>query len=85
MLRLRTFGTVALVDGDRVLDGPMTQRRRLALLALLAAAGSAGAGVSREKLVGLLWPESEEGKARHALSPDRSPLPPTLPPDRRAG
>ncbi|AHG89082.1 transcriptional activator domain-containing protein [Gemmatirosa kalamazoonensis] len=66
MLRLRTFGGLALLDDGHPVSGPMTQRRRLALLAVLAAAGDRA--VSRDKLVGWLWPESEEAKARHALS-----------------
>jgi eukaryotic-like serine/threonine-protein kinase len=41
------------------------QRRRLALLALLAAAGSRG--LSRDKLVAYLWPESDESSARNSL------------------
>ena len=48
------------------MDGPLTQHRRLALLAILAVAGDAG--VSRDKLLGLLWPETDEEHARHSLS-----------------
>lgn len=66
MLFLRTLGGVSLSRDDRALDGAATQRRRLALLTLLAAAGERG--VSRDKLVALLWPDSEEEKARHTLS-----------------
>src|SRR5690606_32746896 len=51
-------------------DGPVTgsavQRRRLGLLALLAAAPERG--VSRDKLIGYLWPERDEERARPALS-----------------
>src|SRR5690242_10683406 len=65
ILRLRTFGGVALKDGDRSLDGPLTQRRRLALLAMLAVAGDAG--VSRDKLIAQLWPETDTERARHSL------------------
>src|SRR3954468_16857550 len=65
MLRLRTFGGVALREDDRLLDGPATQRRRLALLAMLAVAGDAG--VSRDKLIAQLWPESDTERARHSL------------------
>ena len=38
-------------------EGAGGQKRRLALLALLDAAGERG--MSRDKLLGLLWPESE--------------------------
>lgn len=63
MLRLETLGGLTLTDsaGHHV----VSQRRRLALLALLAVA--ADRGVSRDKLVGLLWPESAAEQARHAL------------------
>ena len=43
----------------------MPQRRRLALLALLAAAGERG--LSRDKVLGYLWSESSSENARHAL------------------
>ncbi|HEY8165460.1 MAG TPA: BTAD domain-containing putative transcriptional regulator [Gemmatimonadaceae bacterium] len=66
MLQLNTFGGLTLRMGDAQLTGPPTQRRRLALLALLAVAGDRG--MSREKLLALLWPESDEPKARHALN-----------------
>lgn len=66
MLRLRTFGGAALLDDDRVLTGTAAQKRRLALLALVAAAGARG--MSRDKLGSLLWPESDQERARHSLS-----------------
>jgi serine/threonine-protein kinase len=52
--------------GDAALTGPPTQRRRLALLAMLAVAGEKG--ISRDKLLAVLWPEGETDKARHALN-----------------
>ncbi|HEX3274176.1 MAG TPA: protein kinase [Gemmatimonadales bacterium] len=63
MLRLETFGGLTLLDSGG--QPVVSQRRRLALLALLAVAGSRGVG--REKLVACLWPESPEDQARHAL------------------
>ncbi len=66
MLRLRTLGGLALVEDDRALSGSMAQRRRLALLALLSRAGTTG--LTRDKLVAMLWPESDAPRARHALS-----------------
>ena len=63
MLRLETLGGLTLTDGDG--HHPATQRRRLALLVLLGLAGPRG--VTRDKLVGLLWPESGAENARHAL------------------
>ena len=40
--------------------------RQLALLALVAAAGRKG--VSRDRVIGILWPDTPEEPARHALS-----------------
>ena len=55
MLRLHTFGGVHVTDGKgQPLSGAATQRRLLALLSVLAASGDAG--LSRDNLVGLLWP-----------------------------
>ena len=48
------------------LGGAAGQRRLLALLTALAVAGEAG--LSREKLIGLLWPDADEERARHSLT-----------------
>ncbi|HKG94340.1 MAG TPA: BTAD domain-containing putative transcriptional regulator, partial [Gemmatimonadaceae bacterium] len=65
-MRLRTLGGLSVESNDAPLPGgAATQRRPLALLALLAAAGEAG--ISRDKLVGYLWPESDPGRARNVL------------------
>jgi DNA-binding SARP family transcriptional activator len=66
MLRLRTFGGLSLWRGDDNLTGALTQRRRLAILALLAVAGDAG--LSRDKVMSYLWPESDLARARHVLN-----------------
>ena len=63
MLRLETLGGLVLA-GDSGTPLPI-QRRRLALLALLTTAGKRG--VRRDKLIAVLWPDSTEAKARHAL------------------
>jgi DNA-binding SARP family transcriptional activator len=61
--RLLTLGGAALVDGA---GGPVAeQRRRLALLTLLASAGERGA--FRDRLIACLSPESPAEPARHAL------------------
>lgn len=61
---LETLGGLRLLSADgRVVTA---QRRRLALLALLAAAGDRG--LTRDQLVGTLWPETADENARHALS-----------------
>jgi DNA-binding SARP family transcriptional activator/tetratricopeptide (TPR) repeat protein len=65
MLRLLTFGGLSLVDDGVAVTGAASQRSRLALLAVLAASGAAG--ISRDKLLALLWPESDDERARHAL------------------
>ena len=65
MLRLLTLGGLSLVDDGAPVTGAASQRSRLALLAVLAAAGPAG--IAREKLLACLWPESEDERARHAL------------------
>jgi DNA-binding SARP family transcriptional activator/TolB-like protein/tetratricopeptide (TPR) repeat protein len=63
MYRLETLGGLALLDGNG--SPAATQRRRLVLLAVLASAGDRG--LSREKLIGLLWADSPTESARHAL------------------
>jgi DNA-binding SARP family transcriptional activator len=65
MFRLNTFGGLVLQQDGQLHTGPASQRRRLALLAVVAAAGRRG--VSREKLLSLLWPDSEAEAARHSL------------------
>jgi TolB-like protein/Tfp pilus assembly protein PilF len=65
-LRLRLLGTPAVeCAGDR-LGAAATQRRCLALLALLARAGPAG--LSRERILVYLWPEAEADRAGHRLT-----------------
>jgi TolB-like protein/DNA-binding SARP family transcriptional activator/Tfp pilus assembly protein PilF len=66
MFSLKLFGGVSLFGDDGPLTGPATQRRRLALLALLAAAPDGG--VSREKLIGYLWAETGSEQARRFLA-----------------
>lgn len=64
-MRLHTFGGLRLENAER--SAEVTPRpRALALLAILAVAGQKG--VSREQLLGVLWPESDPDRARHALS-----------------
>jgi DNA-binding SARP family transcriptional activator len=65
--RLRTFGPPALLGGqeDTVLGQHGHHRRRLALLAVLAASGDHGR--SRDQLLLLFWPEATQSRARHSL------------------
>jgi DNA-binding SARP family transcriptional activator/TolB-like protein len=65
-LRLRTFGSVYLTRDGESLSGAAGQRRLLAILAVVAASGEQG--ISRDKLLGLLWSEGDPEKSRHALT-----------------
>jgi DNA-binding SARP family transcriptional activator len=65
MLRLNTFGGLVLQQDGQLHTGPAAQRRRLALLAVIAAAGRRGA--SRERLLSLLWSDGDPEAARHSL------------------
>ena len=66
MLELRTFGGLSIKDGGAPITGAATQRKTLALLALLAAAGKNG--LSRDKLIAYLWPESDAEHGRNLLN-----------------
>jgi DNA-binding SARP family transcriptional activator/TolB-like protein len=65
-LRIRNFGPVVLVKNGEILSGPGRQRRLLAILSVLSVAGERG--MSRDKLLALLWSEGEPEKSRHALT-----------------
>ncbi|HEY0671518.1 MAG TPA: BTAD domain-containing putative transcriptional regulator [Longimicrobiales bacterium] len=65
-LRLRALGGLSLEYSEGSPPGRSTQRKRLALLALLAA--TRNGGVSRDKIIAYLWPEAEAEQGRHALS-----------------
>ena len=64
-MRLQTFGGL-WIEAARPSATAEARKRWLALLAVLAATGAKG--VSRERLLGLLWPDADEDRARHALS-----------------
>jgi len=66
VLRLRTFGGVSVERDGKLLTAATTSRRRIALLPLLAAEGERG--LSRDKVLAYLWPESDEERARNALA-----------------
>ena len=65
MFTLQLFGGCALTSGGEPVSGPAAQRRRLALLAILA---SSPHGLSRDKLVAFFWPEADRERARHYLA-----------------
>jgi DNA-binding SARP family transcriptional activator/TolB-like protein len=67
VLTLQTLGGVSVVDEQgQPLTGAASQRRLLALLLVLALAGERG--LSRDKLIALLWPDAGEERARHSLT-----------------
>jgi DNA-binding SARP family transcriptional activator len=66
MLYLRLFGGAMLEADGRPVSGPVTQRRRLALLALIAV--PPGRSLARDKVIALLWPDRTAERGRHLLS-----------------
>jgi len=67
VLRLRTLGGISVVDEhNRPVSRALAQPRPLALVAIVAA--SSQHGISRDKLLALLWPESSPERARHSLT-----------------
>src|SRR3954469_687096 len=65
MLHLRTFGGLSVDRDGTPSTGAAQQRMTLALLALLAAAGDRG--LSRDKLIAALWPETDAEHGRGLL------------------
>lgn len=65
MFLFRLFGGASLEDGSGPLSGRAVQRRRLALLAILALEHPRA--VARDKLIAWLWPEHDADRARHLL------------------
>ncbi|HET7322299.1 MAG TPA: BTAD domain-containing putative transcriptional regulator, partial [Longimicrobiaceae bacterium] len=64
---LQILGGVALSRADGVeIQSVLAQPKRLALLSYLALSSTRGRS-SRDELLGLFWPESDEGRARGAL------------------
>ncbi len=66
MFRLKLFGSASIEGPDGPLTGRAVQRRRIGLLALLSLARERG--LTRDKLVGALWPDAEPEHGRHLLS-----------------
>src|SRR5262245_48417656 len=67
MLELRTLGGAYVRRNDGTpLRGAVAQRRSLALLSILAAHGEAG--IRREGILALLWPDADPERSRHALT-----------------
>jgi DNA-binding SARP family transcriptional activator len=72
MIRCRFLGPVEVAIGDGPAPATLLWRKNIALLAYLAL--SPRRGRTREHLVGLLWPEREESKAKHSLNQALSDL-----------
>jgi serine/threonine-protein kinase len=66
MLQLQVLGSPSVNRDGRPCGGAAGQRKSLALLALLAAAGQRG--LSRDKILASLWPEIPTDKATHRLA-----------------
>ena len=66
MYYLCLLGGVSLAGPSGTVSARALQQRRLALLALLAVAGEKGC--SRDRLIGYVWPEIEQDRARHRLA-----------------
>jgi DNA-binding SARP family transcriptional activator/TolB-like protein len=68
MIRLRVLGTLEVEsDPDGARSALSAQPKRVALLVYLALESARGS-VSRDRLLGMLWPELSESRARRALS-----------------
>jgi DNA-binding SARP family transcriptional activator len=65
-VRLYTLGRLSLERHGEEVTGAAAQPKRLAFMALLAAAGDAG--LTRERLAGLLWAELPNSRARQSLA-----------------
>jgi serine/threonine-protein kinase len=65
MLHLTTFGGLSVVIDGIPASGAAQQRKTLGLLALLAATGDRG--LSRDKLIASLWPETDAEHGRRLL------------------
>lgn len=63
---LKTFGALRLEAEGTPVTGPVSQRHRMALLALLAA--TPGHQLTRDRVLALLWPESDAHQGRTLLN-----------------
>jgi adenylate cyclase len=66
MLRFRGLGRPLVEGPEGTVGGAASQRKPLALLALLAVAGARG--ISRDKIMAYLWPEAPADRATHRLT-----------------
>jgi len=67
VIYIQTLGGLSVRDSDgKPIAGTGTQPRRMAVLALLARAGDWG--MSRDKILALLWPDAEDERGPRALT-----------------
>jgi DNA-binding SARP family transcriptional activator len=66
MLRINALGCLTVFGDAGPVSGAAAQPRRLAILALLARAGERG--ITRDKIVTFLWPDTDDERARSTLS-----------------
>ena len=66
VLRLLTFGSLSVHGAAGPLAGAAAQPRRLAILGVVARGGKRG--VSRAKLLSLLWPDSTDEQGRRVIT-----------------
>ena len=67
MIRVHTLGGLAVRGGDgKPVVGSGAQPRRMAILALLARAGERG--TSRDRILGLLWPDAGDERGARSLT-----------------
>lgn len=66
LVELHLLGSPTLAIDGRPAAGRVTQRRRIALLAVVGVAHRRG--VSRDRLLGLLWPDQSPARGRRLLS-----------------
>jgi serine/threonine-protein kinase len=65
MFRIRVLGGFALEGTSGAAMAPLPKRRAEAVLAVLAVGGEMG--LTRDRVIALLWPESDVGHSRHGL------------------
>lgn len=66
MVTVQLLGGACLRSGDTPLSGPPSQRHRIALLSLIAAAWPQP--LARDRAMALLWPERDQSHARRLLN-----------------
>ncbi|HYR09927.1 MAG TPA: BTAD domain-containing putative transcriptional regulator, partial [Longimicrobium sp.] len=66
MIFVHVLGAPVIRRPEGPITGRAAHRRRLAIVAILAAAR--GRPVGRERIIGLLWPDNPSDTARHTLS-----------------